>query len=110
MSTYQTAHEVIVSPSGTRHIVGVPAPFQKVELHAFRIPTLCDFGINPDDCLPQPAGIRDCPFCLAAAAEAAAETITAPIELLPSPDRTHAAWLQCGPSCAEGAVERSFGG
>jgi hypothetical protein len=51
-------YEVIVSHSGTRHIVGRP-------VHRFRISTLCKFGIKEEDALPLSEGTRDCPFCFA---------------------------------------------
>jgi hypothetical protein len=50
--------EVIVSPSGTRHIVGR-------QVHKFRISTLCKFGIREEDALPLSQATRDCEFCLA---------------------------------------------
>jgi hypothetical protein len=51
------AYEVIVSPSGTRHIVGR-------QFHQFRISTLCMFGIRQEEALPLSRATRDCPFCL----------------------------------------------
>jgi hypothetical protein len=52
------AYEVIVSPSGTRHIIGR-------QVHQFRISTLCRFGIRQEEALPLSKSTRDCPFCLA---------------------------------------------
>jgi hypothetical protein len=50
-------HEVIVSPSRTRHIVGR-------QVHQFRISTLCEFGIREEDALPLDRATKDCEFCL----------------------------------------------
>jgi hypothetical protein len=55
-------HEVIVSPSRTRHIVGR-------QVHQFRISTLCRFGIRDEESLPLSEAMRDCEFCLAELAD-----------------------------------------
>jgi hypothetical protein len=56
------SYEVIVSRSGTRHIVGR-------QVHQFRISTLCEFGIKPEEALLLSQAVCDCPFCLAEAEE-----------------------------------------
>jgi hypothetical protein len=53
----------MVSRSGTRHIVGP----QSSRLHTGRISALCGFGVPPEDG-PFEA-LRDCMFCVKAAAE-----------------------------------------
>jgi hypothetical protein len=57
-------HRIIVSRSGTRHIVGRPPGLQGILAHAFRTTTLCGFGIRPEDALPLSAAKRDCLFCI----------------------------------------------
>jgi hypothetical protein len=59
--------EIVVSQSGTRHIVnnGLDRTIERSALHAFRISTLCGFSIKPEDQLPLEAGVQDCPFCAA---------------------------------------------
>jgi hypothetical protein len=62
-----TNYNVIVSRSGTRHIVGSPPGFRSVHAHAFRTTTLCGFGVKPEEALPLSQAVCDCPFCLAEA-------------------------------------------
>jgi hypothetical protein len=58
----------VVSRSGVRHIVRCWSASAPIRLHAGRISTLCDFGIKPEDALPDSAATCDCQFCLSEAA------------------------------------------
>jgi len=54
--------QTIVSMSGTRHIIGIPPGLKAIPAHAFRITTLCGFGVRPEDALSE--AVCDCEFCL----------------------------------------------
>lgn len=62
--TNEDAPEIVISPSGTRHVINY-TPSTRPVLHALRISTVCGFGIKSEEALPLDAGIRDCPFCAA---------------------------------------------
>jgi hypothetical protein len=58
--------ELIVSWSGTRHIVGVPPAFQSVRAHGtFRVTVFVVSEFRRDEVRPLSEATRDCPFCLA---------------------------------------------
>jgi hypothetical protein len=44
-------YNIIVSHSGTRHIVGIPRGLQGVQSLAFRVTTICGFGVRSEDSL-----------------------------------------------------------
>jgi hypothetical protein len=56
--------EMIVSRSGTRHIVGTPPGFGPIRAHGFCTTTVCGCGIRPEEALPLSEATRDCEFCL----------------------------------------------
>jgi hypothetical protein len=55
---------IIVSASGTRHIVGKPPGLRGIPAYAFRITTLCGFGVREEDVPPLSHARGDCEFCL----------------------------------------------
>jgi hypothetical protein len=57
-------YKIIVSKSGTRHIVGNPPGLRGILAHAFRTTTLCGFGVRSDEALPLSKATRDCEFCI----------------------------------------------
>jgi hypothetical protein len=57
-------YRIIVSSSGTRHVIGNPPGLRGIRAHAFRVTALCGFGIRQEDSLSLSEGKRDCRFCL----------------------------------------------
>jgi hypothetical protein len=52
----------IVSPSGTRHIIGIPPVRKSAAAHAtIRVTTICGFSVRPEDALTE--ATRECGFC-----------------------------------------------